>query len=214
MRLSRFFVRSGRPGSNRRPSAWEAETKRRSPVASGSVLSHQDGRFSRQRGSRLFRLSRSVCVAMFGVCSAFAVLGSGSTYAYAAPCAKHSATTKVTKGECLKAHKTQAKRNAVRWPAYPVTTRDLKSRGVQIQRWVRLGRCEAGHGSGYGGVRWNTPGGWRWQGGLGLYDRSHASTGHPYGYDAGRWNWQTQVLVGHRLMEKYSIRAWSAWRCW
>lgn len=213
MLFSRRFVRSGRPGSNRRPSAWEATSRRRSPVASGSVLSHQDGRFSSQRGARLFRLSRLVPTVVFGVCSTVLLGGLGS-YAYAAPCVKHSATTKVTKAECLKAHKAQAKRNAVRWPSYPVTTRDLTARGVVIQKWVRLGRCEAGHGSGYGGVRWNTPSGWRWQGGLGMYDRSHASTGHPYGHDAGQWNWQTQVLVGQRLMENHSIRAWSAWRCW
>jgi hypothetical protein len=134
--------------------------------------------------------------------------------ASAAPCEAHTAATKVTKAQCLKAHKAQAKRDKATWPKYPVTTRDLNRRGVAIQKWVRLGRCEAGHGSGYGGVRWNTPSGWRWQGGLGMYDISHASTGHPYGYDAGQWNWQTQVLVGHRLMEKYGISAWSAARCW
>jgi hypothetical protein len=47
-----------------------------------------------------------------------------------------------------------------------------------------------------------------------MYDRSHASTGHPYGYDAGRWTWHTQVLVGERLRLKYGISAWSAAGCW
>ena len=148
--------------------------------------------------------------AVMGGLSVCLALGGASTAA-AKPCAAHQGAAKA---ECVKAHKAQAKRDAVRWPAYPVTTRDLTGRGVAIERWVRLGRCEAGHGSGYGGVRWDTPGGWRWQGGLGMYDRSHASTGHPYGHDAGQWNWQTQVLVGQRLMEKYGITAWSAWRCW
>ena len=143
--------------------------------------------------------------------AALAVLAGFPTSATAAPCQYHQGKAKA---ECVKAHKAKAKRDAARWPAYPVTTRDLTARKVAIARWVRLGRCEAGHGSGYGGVRWNTPSGWRWQGGLGMYDRSHASTGHPYGSDAGRWNWQTQVLVGHRLMERYGITAWSAWRCW
>jgi hypothetical protein len=156
---------------------------------------------------------------MFPFCSlaagALVLVGASfSTPALAAPaskpCAKHVGEKKVA---CVTAHKAQTKRNAAHWPKYPVTTRDLTARDVAVQRWVRLGRCEAGHGSGYGGVRWNTPSGWRWQGGLGMYDRSHASTGHPYGYDAGRWNWQTQVLVGHRLMHKYGITAWSAWRC-
>ena len=143
---------------------------------------------------------------MFGIGSQIGVAGSWSK-AYATTCAKHQAQEKRA---CVK----QAKRDAVRWPAYPVTTTDLTRRDVAISRWVSLGRCEAGHGSGYGGVRWNTPSGWRYQGGLGMYDRSHASTSHPYGYDAGQWNWQTQVLVGQRLMEKYGITAWSAWRCW
>lgn len=143
--------------------------------------------------------------------AALAVLAGFPTAATAAPCQYHQGKAKA---ECVKAHKAQAKRDAARWPAYPVTTRDLTARDVAIARWVRLGRCEAGHGPGYGGVRWNTPSGWRYQGGLGMLDTSHASTGHPYGYDAGRWNWQTQVLVGHRLMEKYGITAWSAWRCW
>ena len=128
-----------------------------------------------------------------------------------APCAKHVGEKRVA---CLTAHKAQAKRDAAHWPKYPVTTRDLAARDVAVHRWVRLGRCEAGHGPGYGGVRWNTPSGWRWQGGLGMYDRSHASTGHPYGYDAGQWNWHTQVLVGERLRLKYGISAWSAAGCW
>jgi hypothetical protein len=132
----------------------------------------------------------------------------------AKPCANHTAETKVSKAQCVKAHRVQVKRDRAWWPKYPVTTRDLERRGIAISKWVNLGKCEAGHGSGYGGVRWNTPGGWRWQGGLGMYDRSHASTGHPYGYDAGQWGWQTQVLVGDRLRLKYGISAWSAAGCW
>jgi hypothetical protein len=92
--------------------------------------------------------------------------------------------------------------------------RDLTVRGVQWRKFVNLARCEAGNGSGAYGVRWNTPSGWRWQGGLGMLDTSHASTGHPYGYDAGQWNWQTQVLVGERLRVMYGISAWSAAGCW
>ena len=133
------------------------------------------------------------------------------TAATAAPCERHTGTAKA---ECVKAVKAQAKRDRVVWPAYPVTMRDLTARGVAWRKFVNLGKCEAGHGSGAHGVRWNTPSGWRYQGGLGMYDRSHASTGHPYGYDAGRWNWHTQVLVGERLRLQYGISAWSAAGCW
>jgi hypothetical protein len=134
--------------------------------------------------------------------------------ASSAPCEKHTAATKVTKAQCVKAHRAQLKRDKATWPKYPVTMRDLTVRGVQWRKFVNLAKCEAGYGSGAHGVRWNTPGGWRWQGGLGMYDRSHASTGHPYGYDAGRWTWHTQVLVGERLRLKYGISAWSAAGCW
>jgi len=188
------------------------------PTRNGSEHRTQHGRTTpprspRARGRIAARRGWSIVtggdVGRFAV--SIAVLAAFPTAATAAPCQYHQGKAKA---ECVKAHKAQAKRDAARRPAYPVTTRDLTARDIAIARWVRLGRCEAGHGPGYGGVRWNTPSGWRWQGGLGMYDRSHASTGHPYGYDAGRWNWQTQVLVGHRLMEKYGITAWSAWRCW
>jgi hypothetical protein len=131
--------------------------------------------------------------------------------ALAAPCDRHVGDAKRA---CVAAHKAQAARDKAVWPTYPVTMRDLTVRGVQWRKFVSLAKCEAGYGSGAHGVRWNTPGGWRWQGGLGMYDRSHASTGHPYGYDAGRWNWHTQVLVGERLRQMYGVGAWSAARCW
>lgn len=131
--------------------------------------------------------------------------------ASAAPCEKHTGQAKAA---CVKQAKANAARDKAHWPGYPVTMRDLTVRGVQWRKFVNLAKCEAGHGSGAYGVRWNTPSGWRWQGGLGMYDRSHASTGHPYGSDAGRWNWQTQVLVGDRLRQQYGISAWSAAKCW
>lgn len=131
--------------------------------------------------------------------------------ASAAPCEKHTGDAKAA---CVAANKATVKRDAARWPAYPVTMRDLTVRSVPWRKFVSLAKCEAGHGSGAYGVRWNTPQGWRWQGGLGMYDRSHASTGHPYGPDAGQWNWQTQVLVGERLRQQYGISAWSAASCW
>lgn len=107
----------------------------------------------------------------------------------------------------------RARRDRLRWPPNP-TLRDLRVRGVAVRKFVRLARCEAGLGSGYGGVRWRTPAGWRWQGGLGLYVRTHQSVDHPYGADAGRMTWQEQILIGERVRERYGISAWSAAHCW
>ena len=108
----------------------------------------------------------------------------------------------------------QARRNRLTWPPAPVTAADLRARRVQVARFVNLAKCEAGYGDGAHGVRWRTPAGWKWQGGLGLYFRTHASVGHPYGADLGRVPWRAQVLVADAVRKRYGIRAWSAWRCW
>jgi hypothetical protein len=131
----------------------------------------------------------------------------------AAPCSKHTSATAVTKAECMKAYRQQVARAKVKWPANP-TMRDLRVRGVSVRKFIALGKCEAGLGSGYGGVRWNTPRGWKWQGGYGLYYRTHQSVGHPYGSDAGSMTWQEQTLVAERVRQRYGIHAWGAARCY
>lgn len=147
------------------------------------------------RKAHQFTAMITTAVIGFGVASA--------APAQATPCQDHKGGKKVA---CQKA------RDAVRWPSSP-TARDLRVRGVAIQRFARLARCEAGPGTGRFGVRWHTPSGWRWQGGLGMYDRTHQSVGHPYGSDAGAMTWQEQMLVGQRVKERYGITAWSAHAC-
>lgn len=107
----------------------------------------------------------------------------------------------------------QARRDRVMWPLNP-TARDLTVRGVNIKKFLALGRCEAGPGDGYAGVRFRTPAGWRWQGAYGLYAQTHQSVGHPYGADAGQMTWQEQTLVAQRVMERYGIHAWGAASCY
>ena len=118
------------------------------------------------------------------------------------------------KNQKIRAQREQAKRDRTYWPPQPITERDLRVRGVNVEAFARLGICEAGRGSGAFGVRWNTPYGWTWQGGLGMYRGTHQSVGHPYERDIGQASWQTQMLVGHRVMLKYGITAWAAHRCY
>lgn len=104
-------------------------------------------------------------------------------------------------------------RDKVEWPTNP-TARDLRVRGVNVRKFLALGRCEAGRGDGYGGVRWHTPPGWRWQGAYGMYYATHQSVGHPYGSDAGSMTWQEQTLVAERVRIRYGIHAWGAASCY
>lgn len=129
------------------------------------------------------------------------------------PCKKHTTTTRVTKAECLKAHRSQAQRARLTWPSNP-TVRDLRARGVNVRKFIALGKCEAGYGDGYGGVRFRTPSGWKWQGAYGMYYRTHQSVGHPYGSDAGSMTWQEQTLVAERVRLRYGIHAWGAASCY
>lgn len=140
------------------------------------------------------------------------------TAAQKTPCVKHTAYTRVTKARCLKAWRAQVRRDRMVWPPLPVTTRDLRVRGVPIARFVRLARCEAGIGSEYGGARWTTPDGWVYQGGLGMWHPDRTA-GHPYGRNAGALPWQAQMLIGQRVAQRYGLSAWTAFRerpgaCW
>lgn len=134
-------------------------------------------------------------------------------FADAKPCAKHTAGTDVTKEQCLRSLRSQAKRDKLEWPPNP-TARDLRVRGVNIKKFLALGRCEAGYGGGYAGVRFSTPSGWKWQGAYGMYYTTHQSVGHPYGPDAGSMTWQEQTLVAERVRLRYGIHAWGAASCY
>lgn len=137
--------------------------------------------------------------------AAVAALGC-ARQALAPPCQYHAGAEK---RECLRT----VKRDRMEWPPNP-TMRDLRVRNVNVRKFIALGKCEAGHGDGYAGVRWHTPGGWKWQGAYGLYYSTHQSVGHPYGNDAGSMSWQEQTLVAERVRLRYGIGAWGAASCW
>jgi len=149
-------------------------------------------------------------IAVAAVCaSGFVSYG----FADAKPCENHTSATSVSKAQCLRAHKERGRRDAQAWPTNP-TARDLRVRGVNIRKFLALGRCEAGYGGGYAGVRFSTPSGWKWQGAYGLYYTTHQSVGHPYGNDAGSMTWQEQTLVAERVRLRYGIHAWGAASCY
>lgn len=145
------------------------------------------------------------------------------------PCQYHTATTKVSKGQCvaqykktvrarIKAKNDRVRRDRAYWPTKPITVRDLEVRGVNIAGWKKIGICEQA-GPGEFGVRWNTPSGWKWQGGTGMYFGTHQSVGHPYSRDIGQETWQVQMLVAHRVALKYRLSAWDSfhnkgYQCW
>jgi hypothetical protein len=65
--------------------------------------------------------------------------------ASAAPCEAHTAATKVTKAQCLKAHKAKAKRDRMAYPPRP-TWREAMTRLTSYEQAtiLRIGRCEMG----------------------------------------------------------------------
>lgn len=144
-------------------------------------------------------------IGAFGVVAVF-----GVSVGDAAPCVNHVGQKKVA---CVAQEQEQAKRDKAYWPEYPVTTRDLERRGVPWRKFVSLGRCEQ-PGSEFGGVKWTTPAGWKWQGGTGMYRGTHQAVGHPYNKNIGATSWQTQVLVAERVRQRWGITAWGAHRCW
>lgn len=166
------------------------------------------GPVGNQKGHMTTRMRKAIAIA--GVLScAFISYG----MAEAKPCEQHTTTTGVTRQQCLKAYRERLQRDREKWPRNP-TARDLIVRGVNIRKFLALGRCEAGYGDGYGGVRWSTPSGWKWQGAYGLYYSTHQSVGHPYGADAGSMTWQEQTLVAERVRLRYGIHAWGAASCY
>lgn len=130
-------------------------------------------------------------------------------------CQKHTATTTPTKAQCLGRWQTkvaaQNRRDAARWPKRPVTVRDLRVRHIEFKKWANLALYEAGKGSGYWGVRWQTPTYWTWQGGLGIYQPNGPAVGSPYG-NIGALEWPAQVLIAQRIADRWGLSAWEAYR--
>lgn len=148
----------------------------------------------------------SLVMLLIAASFAFVLLFGCARQALAPPCQAH---TGEAKRECVRV----VKRDRMEWPPNP-TARDLRVRGVNVRKFIALGKCEAGHGAGYAGVRWHTPRGWKWQGAFGLYYSTHQSVGHPYGSDAGSMTWQEQTLVAERVRLRYGIGAWGAASCY
>lgn len=130
-------------------------------------------------------------------------------------CTKHTAQTKPTKAQCLGRWKTrvraQLRRDRAQWPTRPVTVRDLRVRHIEFVRWANLALYEAGKGSGWRGVRWQTPTHWTWQGGLGIYQPNGPAVGSPYG-NIGALEWPAQVLIAQRIADRWGLSAWEAYR--
>lgn len=168
----------------------------------------------RRRGLRDTRMIASIAGAALalGAGLAVAAAGSGACPGSACPSQPPDPATVIPAAAAQGAQE-HSRRDQLRWPLNP-TARDLRVRGVNIRKFLALGRCEAGPGSGHGGIRFRTPSGWRWQGAYGLYVRTHQSVGHPYGADAGQMTWQEQTLVAQRVMERYGIGAWGAASCY
>jgi hypothetical protein len=124
--------------------------------------------------------------------------------ASAAPCASHTATTKVTKAECVAQVKKQAKRDRMAWPPRP-TEAEIRKR-VGAYNWNKAHRvavCETGKR-----IDWYPHG--RYRGPLGMY-----RTTQDYGKRAtGYWTprtWQEHVAIA--VAAHPITRGWSGWGC-
>ena len=189
MRISRLFKTSGRPGSNRRPSAWEC-------AEDGVTSSNERARNRRvvaemvaKRAPKKWRLLTPAVVALFAVCSQITI---------AAP-SKPGAAPKHT-----------------RWtiqnpPPHP-TLRDLVNMRIRIDNWVSLGRCEQ-PGSGWRGVDWKQTG--NYIGGLGFYSGTYGAykpKSYPWPPHATPAH---LIIVAERVKADVGITAWGcsgAWR--
>ena len=88
------------------------------------------------------------------------------------------------------------------------TTADVKRLVPDYKRMINVARCEQ-PGSGAFGVKWNTPEGWRFQGGYGFADTTWDwKRPSYYPADAGKATWQQQTLVADAVRDAVSLRAW------
>jgi hypothetical protein len=122
----------------------------------------------------------------------------------AKPCANHTAETKVSKAQCVKAHRVQVKRDRLAWPPKP-TASEIRAR-VGDYNWDKARRvaiCETGMR-----LDWYPHG--RYRGPLGMY-----RTTQDYGKRAtGYWSpstWQEHVAIA--VAAHPITRGWSGWGC-
>lgn len=96
---------------------------------------------------------------------------------------------------------------APQFPARP-TWQDVKARVADWQTFIRIAKCEQ-PGRGAYGVKWATPPGWRFQGGLG-FAASTWDGWRPRHYpsDAGLATPQMQILVADAVRDSVGLSAW------
>lgn len=213
MLISRRNNRSGRPGSNRRPSAWEGVLGQFSQVAESAakcLSSRQNGTNNASACSPEFA---PVSRGMFPFCSlavvgGLAVLAGFSTPALAAsssgPCSKHVGEKKVA---CVKYRARQA------YPARP-TWADFRSRATAYEYATlhRIARCEMGDGPRVKGSPWRVRFGLvlpRYSSAFGIWNGNFAYTRSATGY-----SWPTAVPAEEAfhalaLARRYGFSAWS-----
>lgn len=89
------------------------------------------------------------------------------------------------------------------------TTADVKRLVPDYSRMLNIARCEQPTRGGKHGVRWNTPEGWRFQGGYGFADTTWDwKRPRYYPHDAGLATWQQQTLVADAVRDAVGLRAW------
>lgn len=125
------------------------------------------------------------------------------------PCYKHTAETKVTKKQCLRAYK----RSRQAWPVNP-TEAEIKKR-VGSYHWAKAARvanCETGGTRGAsryrGNLHWYPNG--TYQGPLGMYRQTAAYGKRVTGYySPDTWQeWVAVAVASHPI-----TRGWSGWGC-
>jgi hypothetical protein len=149
---------------------------------------------------------------MLGTAASFAAVALfvSCEQAKAAPCAKHTASTSVTKGECMREVKRKQARARLAWPPNP-TVHEIRTRVDKIggrgtwERAWRIARCETGANPRH------FPNG-RYIGMMGMFRSTYAygarKTGYPYPHVATP---QQQIAVA---VASWPItRGWSGWGC-
>ena len=214
MRYSRENRLSGRPGSNRRPPAWECDPGQFaevSPSANKYGTSRENRGLEGEACSPEFaRVSR----AMFPFCSlgsvaivALGALGATSATASAAPsapCAKHVGEKRVA---CLKYRARQPYPSRATWA-------DFRSRATpyEYDTLHRIARCEMGDGPRVKGSPWRVRFGLvlpRYSSAFGIWNGNFTYTRAATGYD-----WPTSVPAEEAfhalaLARRYGFSAWS-----
>ncbi len=181
--FSRTFWGSGRPGSNRRPSAWERLPERYRNVLLSTHTSHRDRRFGRPVAPRMSRLFRRIPLLGCGILATVALAGGLGSVARA---------------------------DAKPWPKNP-TVKQVRSKVGEFnwQKARRVAVCETGGRiDWYLDLKTGRPLG-TYVSAMGMYVRTFAYGQAQTGL-RGR-NWQEQVAIA--VAAHPITGGWSGWGC-